>query len=68
MSAKKSLSASESKLLFHAPPGFGRGNAPGAWGKATADGKRFLLTIPVPRSSGQERFTAVLNWTTALKK
>jgi serine/threonine protein kinase len=68
VSTTPAFHAGEPKLLFLTPPGFVRTAAPGALADAEADGKRFLLAVPVARSSTQEQFTAVLNWTAALKK
>ncbi len=68
VSATPAFHAGEPKVLFQAPSGFVRTAAPGALADAAADGKRFLLAVPVARSTAQEQFTAVLNWTAALKK
>jgi len=47
-----------------------RGNTPGAMADAASDGKRFLLVMPVARTTTvqAQQFTAVLNWTAVLKK
>jgi hypothetical protein len=59
----------EPKVLFEAPAGFVRGNTPGVFADAAADGKRFLLVMPVGRNvTMQGQFNAVLNWTAILKK
>jgi serine/threonine protein kinase len=58
--------AGEPKLLFQTPPNFVRGNAPGSLVDATADGKRFMLLVPMNRGGSQEQFTVVLNWNAAL--
>ncbi len=43
----------------------GAGSTPAARAGATADGKRFLFAMPVPRS-GVDEFNVVLNWPAAL--
>jgi roadblock/LC7 domain-containing protein len=69
VSTSPSFHAGEPKVLFEAPAGFVRSNTPGALADAAKDGKRFLLVMPVARAAtAQEQFTAVLNWTAALKK
>jgi hypothetical protein len=70
VSTSPSFHAADPKVLFETPAGFVRGNTPGALADAAADGKRFLLVTPVTRATAtaQEQFTAVLNWTAALKK
>jgi Tol biopolymer transport system component len=70
VSTSPSFHAGEPKVLFETPAGFVRSQTPGALADAAKDGKRFLLVMPVARSTtqAQEQFTAVLNWTAALKK
>ncbi|MBZ5631664.1 MAG: protein kinase [Acidobacteriia bacterium] len=68
VSTSPSFHAGEPKMLFQTPPTFVRGNTPGSMGDVAADGKRFLLAMPIARPTSQEQFTAVLNWTAALKK
>src|SRR5262249_14498593 len=46
-----SFRAGEPKMLFQTPTNFVRGNAPGALLDATADGKRFLLLVPMNRGN-----------------
>ncbi len=53
------------KALFQAPQQ--TGNAAGNVGDYTADGKRFLFSVPVEQS-GQAPFDVVLNWQAALKQ
>jgi Tol biopolymer transport system component/predicted Ser/Thr protein kinase len=68
VSTSPSFHAGEPKVLFDAPPGFVRTNTPGALADVAADGKRFLLVAPVVRAATQNQFTAVLNWTSILKR
>ncbi len=68
VSPTPSFHAGEPKVLFQTPATFVRTAAPGALADATADGKRFLLAVPLARPATQEQFTAVLNWTAALRK
>jgi eukaryotic-like serine/threonine-protein kinase len=48
------------KPLFQLPPGF-------IGGDVTADGRRFLVGVPLAQSASVP-FTVVLNWQTTLKK
>jgi hypothetical protein len=58
----------EPKALFKLPVEFMRSTQfPGALMDVTADGKRFLLAMPVQQASSNQ-FTVVLNWTAGLKK
>jgi Tol biopolymer transport system component len=68
ISTSPSFRAGQAKALFATPPGFVRGNTPGVLGDASADGKRFLLAVPVSLASTQQQFTAVMNWTGILNK
>jgi len=56
------------ELVFRLPRIFlGLTTTPGALADMTADGQRFLLTMPVIQNTPEE-FKVVLNWTAALKK
>jgi Tol biopolymer transport system component len=60
ISAKPMFKAGAPKPLFQLPPGF-------IGGDVTADGRRFLVGVPVAQSASVP-FTVVLNWQTILKK
>jgi len=60
ISAKPVFMAGQAKALFQLPAGF-------IGGEVTADGKRFLIGVPVAQSASVP-FTVVLNWQTTLKK
>ncbi len=60
ISAKPAFEAGVPKPLFQLPPGF-------IGGDVTADGRRFLIGVPVAQTAAVP-FTVVLNWQTALKK
>ena len=60
ISAKPLFEAGAPKPMFQLPPGFNGG-------EVTADGRRFLIGVPVAQSSSVP-FTVVLNWQTTLKK
>jgi eukaryotic-like serine/threonine-protein kinase len=60
ISAKPVFEAGDPRPLFQLPPGF-------IGGEVTADGRRFLIGVPVGQSASVP-FTVVLNWQTALKK
>jgi eukaryotic-like serine/threonine-protein kinase len=60
ISSKPVFQAGAPRPLFQLPPGF-------IGGDVTADGKRFLVGVPVGQSASVP-FTVVLNWQTALKK
>ncbi len=60
ISAKPIFKAGAPRPLFQLPPGF-------IGGDVTADGRRFLIGVPVAQSSSVP-FTVVLNWQTTLKK
>jgi len=60
--------AGEPKVLFQTPPGFVRGNSPGALIDATADGKRFLLLVPMNRGNSQDQLTVVMHWDAILNQ
>jgi Tol biopolymer transport system component len=60
--------AGEPKMIFQTPPGFVRGNSPGALVDATADGKRFLLLVPMNRGNSQDQLTVVMHWDAILQK
>jgi eukaryotic-like serine/threonine-protein kinase len=57
--------AGSPKFLFQAPQQ--AGNAAGNVGSYTADGKRFLFSVPIEQG-GQAPFNVVLNWQAALKQ
>ena len=59
-SAKPIFKAGAPRPLFQLPPGF-------IGGDVTADGRRFLIGVPVTQSPSVP-FTVVLNWQTTLKK
>jgi hypothetical protein len=58
--AKPVFEAGTPRPLFQLPPGF-------IGGDVTADGRRFLIGVPVAQSASVS-FTVVLNWRTTLKK
>jgi hypothetical protein len=60
ISAKPVFEAGAPKPLFQLPPGF-------IGGDITADGRRFLIGVPLAQSASVP-FTVVTNWQTALKK
>jgi hypothetical protein len=60
ISAKPVFAAGAPRPLFQLPPGF-------IGGEVTADGRRFLIGVPLAQSASVP-FTVVLNWQTALKK
>ena len=60
ISAKPVFEAGAPRPLFQLPPGF-------IGGDVTADGRRFLIGVPVAQSASVP-FTVVLNWQTTLKK
>jgi hypothetical protein len=60
ISAKPIFKAGAPKPLFQLPPGF-------IGGDVAADGRRFLIGVPVAQSDSVP-FTVVLNWQTILKK
>jgi eukaryotic-like serine/threonine-protein kinase len=60
ISAKPVFEAGAPRPLFQLPLGF-------IGGEVTADGRRFLIGVPVTRSASVP-FTVVLNWQTTLKK
>jgi Tol biopolymer transport system component len=60
ISAKPVFEAGTPRPLFQLPPGF-------IGGDVTADGRRFLIGVPVAQSASAP-FTVVLNWQTTLKK
>ncbi len=60
ISAKPVFEAGAPRPLFQLPPGF-------IGLEVTADGRRFLIGVPVARSASVP-FTVVLNWQTTLKK
>jgi hypothetical protein len=60
ISAKPVFAAGAPRALFQLPPGF-------IGGEVTADGRRFLIGVPLAQSASVP-FTVVLNWQTALKK
>jgi eukaryotic-like serine/threonine-protein kinase len=60
INAKPVFEAGEPRPLFQLPPGF-------IGGDVTADGRRFLIGVPVAQSASVP-FTVVLNWQTTLKK
>jgi serine/threonine protein kinase len=60
ISAKPAFEAGAPRPLFQLPPGF-------IGGDVTADGRRFLIGVPVTQSASVP-FTVVLNWRTILKK
>jgi eukaryotic-like serine/threonine-protein kinase len=60
ISAKSAFEAGTPRPLFQLPPG-------SIGGDVTADGKRFLIGMPVAQSASVP-FTVVLNWQTNLKK
>jgi hypothetical protein len=60
ISAKPVFEAGTPKPLFQLPPGF-------IGGGVTADGRRFLIGVPMAQTASVP-FTVVLNWQTALKK
>jgi serine/threonine protein kinase len=60
VSAKPAFTAGRPKALFQLPAGF-------IGGDVTADGKRFLIGVPVAQSASVP-YTVVLNWQTTLKK
>jgi eukaryotic-like serine/threonine-protein kinase len=59
ISAKPACEAGVPRPLFQLPPGF-------IGGDVTADGRRFLIGVPVAQSASVP-FTVVLNWQTTLK-
>jgi len=60
ISAKPLFEAGAPRSLFQLPPGF-------IGGDVTADGRRFLVGVPVAQSASVP-FTVVLNWQMTLKK
>jgi Tol biopolymer transport system component/tRNA A-37 threonylcarbamoyl transferase component Bud32 len=60
ISAKPVFEAGAPRPLFQLPPGF-------IGGDVTADGRRFLIGVPVAQSASIP-FTVVLNWQMTLKK
>ena len=60
ISAKPMFKAGAPRPLFQLPPSF-------IVGDVTADGRRFLIGVPVAQSASVP-FTVVLNWQTILKK
>jgi hypothetical protein len=60
ISAKPVFKAGTPRLLFQLPPSF-------IGGDVTADGRRFLIGVPVAQSASVP-FTVMLNWQTTLKK
>jgi serine/threonine protein kinase len=60
ISAKPVFKAGAPRPLFQLPPGFIAGDV-------TADGRRFLISVPVGQSASVP-FTVVLNWQATLKK
>jgi dipeptidyl aminopeptidase/acylaminoacyl peptidase len=60
ISAKPLFEAGAPRPLFQLPPGF-------IGGDVTADGRRFLVGVPVAQSASVP-FTVVLNWQMTLKK
>jgi Tol biopolymer transport system component len=60
ISAKPAFEAGVPRPLFQLPPGF-------IGGDVTADGRRFLVGLPVAQNASVP-FTVVLNWQTTLKK
>jgi hypothetical protein len=60
INAKPIFKAGAPRPLFQLPPGF-------IGGDVTADGRRFLIGVPVAQSASVP-FTVVLNWQTTLKK
>jgi eukaryotic-like serine/threonine-protein kinase len=60
ISAKPIFKAGAPRPLFQLPPGF-------IGGDVTADGRRFLIGVPVAESASVP-FTVVVNWQTILKK
>ena len=60
ISTKPVFQAGVPRPLFQLPPGF-------IGGEVTADGRRFLIGVPVAQSASVP-FTVVLNWQTTLKK
>ena len=60
ISAKPVFEAGDPRPLFQLPPGF-------IGGDVTADGRRFLIGVPLEQSASVP-FTVVLNWQSALKK
>jgi Tol biopolymer transport system component/predicted Ser/Thr protein kinase len=60
ISTKPVFQSSPAKPLFQSPVGV-------AFGTPAADGKRFLLAVPV-NQSGPQQFTVVQNWQAGLKK
>jgi Tol biopolymer transport system component len=60
ISAKPVFQAGVPRPLFQLPPGF-------IGGDVTADGRRFLIGVPMAQSASVP-FTVMLNWQSALKK
>ena len=60
ITTKPVFQAGAPRPLFQLPPGF-------IGGDVTADGRRFLIGVPVAQSTSVP-FTVVLNWQTTLKK
>ncbi len=60
ISAKPVFQAGAPRPLFQLPPGF-------IGGEVTADGRRFLVGVPLAQSASVP-FTVVLNWQATLKK
>jgi eukaryotic-like serine/threonine-protein kinase len=60
LSAKPIFKAGAPRPLFQLPPGF-------IGADVTADGRRFLVGVPVAQSASVP-FTVVLNWQMILKK
>ena len=60
ISAEPVFEAGTPRPLFQLPPGF-------IGGDVTADGRRFLIGVPVLQSASVP-FTVVLNWQSELKK
>ena len=64
------FTAGPPKLLFQLSRAFLGSSAvgtPGTLADVTADGKRFLIAMPVAESAPEE-FTVVLNWPSSLKQ
>lgn len=60
--------AKEPTVVFPTPSGFIRGNNPSYLADVTADGKKFLLALPVAHAAGDDGLTVVLNWPASLAK
>jgi eukaryotic-like serine/threonine-protein kinase len=59
--------AGEPAALFQTPPTFFRSAAPEVFGDVSADGKKFLLAMPVG-DAGDPGFVVWLNWEASLRK